>query len=1415
MNCPNQASSITTDHHQRLLRFLIACLVGLLVFTIPAATVRANDAFAVAFTNAKIVTRPGNTIESGTVICRNGLIEAVGADIEIPFDAKVIDCEGMVIYAGFIDAGTTKGLPEGEDDGRQSGSGSDRRDIDLATQIAASTREVNRKGIFPDYSSSRFVAIENDDAKDWRSHGFAVVHVMPSGELLNGTTSVVSLADANATAVRDSILQSDFAAAGGWRSSGRGYPTSLMGSVAHLRQTFLDGQHYQTSWDIYRNVKTGLQRPPQDPALQSVGKILSRELPLIMPASWIDDIYRAKKLADEFDLQLVLDGVQHAYELTEELKAFDVPVILRMDFPDKPELGKDPSRRRRNGGFGGFRRGGNQEDDEIDKRIPVAKGVLEDRLAKWEAEVGNAGTLAVARIEFALSTEGTEDAGQFFKNLRMAIDQGLDSDVALAALTVVPARLFGLADQLGTIASGKIANLVVMSDDFNAEKSKVKYTVVGGQVFEIKEKEKKKGGKGRSGKDKDESDSDEPDDEKEESDPKSSAEKAEQTSEEKSEKEADEESSDEETTDKDADKDDDDDDEQEIKVVDWPIETDTTRIPSTVTDGNVLIRNAHVITAVNGELTDTSILIRDGIIVEIGKGLDAPQGFAVIDGTGAWVMPGIIDCHSHMVAGGNEGSLSVTPEVRCEDNMRSDDLGVYRAAAGGVTAANVLHGSANTIGGQRIVIQMKYKANPRELLFKDFAPGIKFALGENVIRSENRYPNTRMGVESVFRMAFGAARQYQSDWNRYNELPPEEKSRTIPPRRDLRLETLQRVLNNEILVHCHCYNSGEILMLLQTFTRYGIKNLTLEHGLEAYKIAPEIAKFGDNGAYLSTFADFWGYKVEAYDAVPYNTSLLHEAGAIAILNSDSGERVRRLNHDAAKMVRWGNMNYQDAIRTITLNPAIALKLDHVVGSIEVGKKADLALFNGHPLNTFSRTFMTLIDGEVVFERSGERGGPWPLESKTGIPASMPAINGDGVYAITNAAIFTGVGPAIAGGTIVIDKGKIVAVGGAGLAVPEGATIVDGSNLQVYPGFVDGGSTVANSDLGLSDANEQGMIKPDLQVSSALKPDSPLIGLARFTGATSSVTTPGSGLISGQSALIQYDGWNFDDLVVVPELALEMALPSKEIGSQPRRRRRFGPPQREPEEDESEKPKPEHSPHELVMKLFEDAREYDRIKTEAKSRGVRTPDFDGRLEAVIPFARKEKPVVIRVNSAIEILDAIDFAKELDVRAVLRDSGTESWKVADKLAEANIPILIGQITRGVSGSHDPYDSVYSIPARLHEAGVLFAFYSGSNTMARDLPLSAGLAVGFGLPEAAALAALTSNTAQIFGIDDQVGTLEPGKRADIIVTDRSPLQATSNVIHMFIGGKPVDVDENMHTELYKKYRRRLDADSEKNPD
>ena len=409
-----------------------------------------------------------------------------------------------MIYAGFFDSGTSKGLPEGEENGRRTTSGLDRRDIDLATQIAASTRKVNRKGIYPEYSSASYIAIDEKTASEWRNSGFTTVHVMPSGELLNGTTTVVALTDSNRTAIRDSVLQSDYATAGGWRSSGRGYPTSMMGSVAHLRQSFLDGQHYQKSWEVYQRVKKGIQRPPRDFALESIGALLGRKRAIVFPASRIDEVYRAQAMASEFDLSIVLDGLEYGFEFVDELKSADSPVILRINFPEEPELGKRPARRSR--GFGGSVRN-TEAEDEIDKRIPVAKGVFEDRMENWESQVKNAATLAEAGIEFVFSTEGHEKTSEFIEHLQLAVEHGLSVNDALSALTVRPAKMFGLDDQLGTIEPGKIANLVVMDKEFQEEKCKVKYTIVNGSVFEPAKEKKKKGRKGK-GDDEDDAESD-------------------------------------------------------------------------------------------------------------------------------------------------------------------------------------------------------------------------------------------------------------------------------------------------------------------------------------------------------------------------------------------------------------------------------------------------------------------------------------------------------------------------------------------------------------------------------------------------------------------------------------------------------------------------------------------------------------------------------------------------------------------------------------------------------------------------------------------------------------------------------------------------------------------------------------------
>lgn len=386
-----------------------------------------------------------------------------------------------------------------------------------------------------------------------------------------------------------------------------------------------------------------------------------------------------------------------------------------------------------------------------------------------------------------------------------------------------------------------------------------------------------------------------------------------------------------------------------------------------------LIKNATVLTVTKGTLANTDVLIKNGKIAEIGKNLKAGSNARVIDATGKYVMPGIIDCHSHMMLDAiNEGSYIITSMTRIRDALDPTDPGIYRALAGGVTAMNLLHGSANSIGGQNVVVKLKYGYDVEDFIFPGALPGIKFALGENPKRTNfppqpgqaPRYPTTRMGVEESIRDAFERARDYKREWDNYRAAV-QRKENAIAPRRNLELDPLVEILEGKRLVHSHCYRSDEIQMLIKLADEFGFKVKTFQHVLEGYKVAPEIAR---HGAGASIFTDSWGYKIEAYDAIPYNAVIMTRAGVRVSINSDSDERIRRLNIDAAKLVKYG-MTEDEALRTITINPAWQLGVDNKVGSIEVGKDADIAIWNAHPFSVYSRPDMTFVDGEVLFDRT--------------------------------------------------------------------------------------------------------------------------------------------------------------------------------------------------------------------------------------------------------------------------------------------------------------------------------------------------------------------------------------------------------------------------------------------------------------
>jgi imidazolonepropionase-like amidohydrolase len=387
-----------------------------------------------------------------------------------------------------------------------------------------------------------------------------------------------------------------------------------------------------------------------------------------------------------------------------------------------------------------------------------------------------------------------------------------------------------------------------------------------------------------------------------------------------------------------------------------------------------LIKSGTILTVTKGTIENGDVLIRDGKIAEVGKGLTAPEGAKVIDAAGLFVMPGIIDCHSHIAIAGsvNEGSVSVSSMVNIADVLNPEDIDIYRDLAGGVTTANILHGSANAIGGQTIVIKLRWGKQAKDLPFEGALPGIKFALGENPKRSgfsisgtAPRYPATRMGVMDVYREAFSEAVDYKKAWDDYNRKKAQGEANLIAPRRDLKLEPLLEVLEGKRLVHIHCYREDEILQMIRVAEEFHFKIATFQHVLEGYKVADEIAK---SGAGASTFSDWWAYKVEAYDAIPYNAALMTERGIVVSVNSDSGEEARHLNQEAAKSMKWGGLSHDEALKLVTINPAIQLKIADRVGSIEPGKDADLAIYNKDPLSVYAVPQKVLIDGQVYFDR---------------------------------------------------------------------------------------------------------------------------------------------------------------------------------------------------------------------------------------------------------------------------------------------------------------------------------------------------------------------------------------------------------------------------------------------------------------
>lgn len=918
-----------------------------------------------AFTNATIIADGATRLTGATLLIENGYIRSIGNNIAIPNGAVVYDMKGKYLYPSFIDLQSSYGVPETI---RSDGSTVPRGTPQL---------ESNKKGIFgwneAIHSERRAAGLfVTDEAKaaEYRNTGFGSVLTHTPDGIVRGTGALAALANEPRNTV---ILRTDAAAfySFGKGSSTQNYPNSVMGSVALLRQTF-----YDTDW-----YEKGGNRQEQNLSLEALAGI--RSLPAIFEAGNKWSLLRADQVGDEFGMQFIIRGGGDEYQRLDEIKASKAPVIVPVSFPDAYDV-SDPW------------------DAEV---VTLAE------MKHWEAAPGNLAALEKAGIDFAVTSHGLKKRSDLLANIRKAITYGLSPGKALEALTAAPARFINASDLLGSLKKGLIANFLITSGDifdaetilyenwvqgkryvmpgteapdlrgeydfFIADQPAGKLSVKGSlrtPVYELVLRDSvtvtpgvtvqnnlltityrlpgKEAGVSRftgwvKGNDIDGSG--------ELAGGDKIAWKAVRTR-------------------------------PYVKTESKPDSLKTPVIAPTVypfvglglerlpAAETILFKSATVWTMENeGPLEDTDVLVSDGKIRSIGRHLSAPSGSRVIDAKGRHLTPGLVDEHSHIALFGvNEGSQSSSAEVRMKDAINPEDVNIYRQLAGGVTTSQLLHGSANAIGGQSAVIKLKWGEAPDKLWIPE-AKYIKFALGENVKQSnwgeavKVRYPQTRMGVEQVYYDHFIRAREYEAAWKSYRDL--KNKKGVAPPRRDLELDALAEILAGERHITCHSYVQSEINMLMSVADSLKFRINTFTHILEGYKLADKMAQRKIGG---SAFADWWAYKMEVKEAIPYNAALMAKEGITVAINSDDAEMARRLNQEAAKTITFGGVSENEALKMVTLNPARLLGMDHRIGSIKAGKDADLVLWNDHPLSIYARPEFTLIEGKVYFSREEDR-----------------------------------------------------------------------------------------------------------------------------------------------------------------------------------------------------------------------------------------------------------------------------------------------------------------------------------------------------------------------------------------------------------------------------------------------------------
>jgi imidazolonepropionase-like amidohydrolase len=915
-----------------------------------------------AITNLTLVPEPGKKIENATVIIRNDKIEAVGVGISIPSGATLRDGKGLWCYSAFIEPYTNAGV--GSAKKMEQSKGGDDEDESPTTPVVQQAKHWNQ-AVKPQERAIESLQFDDKSAEEWRKNGFAILNTNSMDGIFRGSSAVIM---ARGGTAHEITLSSDGQQ---WISFRKGtsktpYPSALMGSIALIRQTLLDADWYAKAQQT-----TAPTKPEINISYEALADALKTKKPFVFENENEHNILRAGRIASEFGLNVIYEGSGTEYKRLASLVQLKPFLILPLNFPAVPDVSSP------------------------DKAIDVDY----DDLRHWDLAPENPARCDSAGLRFVFTTHSLKSKEDYLKNIRKAISRGLKAETALSAMTTEPAQMLGLQSSIGAVKQGYYANIILTDGDIFDEETMIRSTFVVGEEYSInKQNETDIRGNwtlaisGMSslkmtldGK----------------VDSPSCTVKKDSITINSSFSFSNRRINLRLTTDTlgmkgqtrlggtmdsrsafgtailpDG------------KEVSWTAKWDSsitakpstkaekkeiarstlqTTFPSTSFGLNeppkqqsVLIKNTTVWTsAKDGVLKETDVLLADGVIKKIGKNLSG--GDVVIDGTGKHLTPGIIDEHSHIAIeqGVNEGTHAITAEVRIGDVLFPDDINIYRQLSGGVTSSHLLHGSANPIGGQLQLIKLRWGNDAEGLKFKE-APGtIKFALGENVKqanwgdRFSVRYPQTRMGVQEIMKDGFQLAVEYER-----------QMQSGLLTRRNLQTETLLEIIRGKRFIHCHSYVQSEILMLMRLAEDFNFKVKNFTHILEGYKVAAEMK---EHGTTASSFADWWAYKMEVMDAIPQNPAILAEQGVVTSINSDDAEMARRLNQEAAKSVKYGGMSEEEALKMVTINPAIQLNVQNLVGSIEVGKHADIVLWSGHPLSNFSRVLQTYVDGRKYFD----------------------------------------------------------------------------------------------------------------------------------------------------------------------------------------------------------------------------------------------------------------------------------------------------------------------------------------------------------------------------------------------------------------------------------------------------------------